>query len=249
MHERGERVAEKILDNIRDTFADGGNKQKSVRFFDDGTSSISTQMNRLFGRQKSIHNILGGGKSADVMLWRNKKISSGMLVGATAVWLIFEWLDYHFVTITCFSLVIGMIIQFVWTNASGMLNRSTSDVPRLVLPDDLFVNLAVAMGTQINQFLSFIQDVACGRNLKQFIMVVAGLWAAAMIGSCCNFLTVIYIGYISAHTLPALYERYEDQVDDFVYRLLGLARDQYKKLDEGVLSRIPKGSLKSKKSD
>lgn len=49
--------------------------------------------------------------------------------------------------------------------------RSTSEVPRLVLPDDLFVNVALSIGSQLNQFLGFIQDVACGRNLKQFILV------------------------------------------------------------------------------
>ncbi|ONK74419.1 uncharacterized protein A4U43_C03F6020 [Asparagus officinalis] len=246
MHEQGEHVAEKLLNNIMESFADGGSKQK--RFFDEGTS-VSTQMNKLFGRQKSVHHILGGGKSADVLLWRSKKISSSVLVGATAVWVLFEWLNYHFLTIVCFGLVIGMLIQFVWSNASGLVNRSTSEVPRFVLPDDLFVNIAMSIGAQINQFLGFIQDVACGRNLKQFVMVVAGLWAAAIIGSWCNFLTVLYIGFISAHTLPVLYERYEDQVDDLVYNLLGQFQNHYRKLDEGVLSKIPKGNLKSKKTD
>jgi hypothetical protein len=42
-----------------------------------------------------------------------------------------------------------------------------------------------------------------------------------------------------------LYEKYEDQVDDFLYGILGLLRDQYQKLDSGVLSRIPKGSKKT----
>jgi len=46
-----------------------------------------------------------------------------------------------------------------------------------------------------------------------------------------------------------LYERYEDQVDDFVYNLLGQLQNQYRKLDAGVLSKIPKGNLKSKKAD
>lgn len=59
MSEHGEHIAENLLNNIMETFHDS--KQKSVKFFDEG-SSVSTQMNKLFGRQKSIHNILGGGK-------------------------------------------------------------------------------------------------------------------------------------------------------------------------------------------
>ncbi|GFQ00475.1 reticulon-like protein b4 [Phtheirospermum japonicum] len=32
----------------------------------------------LFGRQKPVHSALGGGKPADVILWRNKQISAGI---------------------------------------------------------------------------------------------------------------------------------------------------------------------------
>ncbi|XP_072950886.1 reticulon-like protein B8 [Typha angustifolia] len=248
MPEHAENATENILNTIVETITDNLPKQKSVRFFDE-QNAVSAQMNKLFGRQNAIHKVLGGGKSADVLLWRNKKISSSVLTAATAIWILFEWLNCHFLTIVCFVLVIGMVIQFVWSNASSILSRSPSEVPRVRLPDELFANIAVSMGAQINQFLGFIQDVACQRNLKQFVMVVLGLWAAAIIGSWCNFLTVIYIAFVGAHTLPVLYEKYEDQVDDFFYKFLGLLRNQYQKLDESLLSKIPKGSLKSKKNE
>ena len=61
--------------------------------------------------------------AADVMLWRNKKISASFITGATAIWVLFEWLNYHFLTLLCFTLVLGMIAQFVWSNASGVFGR------------------------------------------------------------------------------------------------------------------------------
>jgi hypothetical protein len=51
------------------------------------------------------------------------------------------------------------------------LFRSPSKVPRVELPEELFVNIAVAVGTQVNKFLSFLQDVSCERNLKHFVLV------------------------------------------------------------------------------
>jgi hypothetical protein len=60
--------------------------------------------------------------AADVLLWRNKKISSSVLALATAIWVFFEWLDYHFLTIVSFALVLGMVVQFVWSNFSNMLS-------------------------------------------------------------------------------------------------------------------------------
>lgn len=55
------------------------------------------------------------------------------------------------------------------------------------------------------------------------------------------------VGFVAAHTLPVLYERYEDQVDGFVFSAVDQFQHHYQKLDAGVLSRIPKGNLKGKK--
>uniref|UniRef100_A0A0A8YTV4 Reticulon-like protein n=1 Tax=Arundo donax TaxID=35708 RepID=A0A0A8YTV4_ARUDO len=142
-----------------------------------------------------------------------------------------------------------MAVQFAWSSFAGMLNGSQSNVPRVELPEELFANIGAAVGAHVNRVLGLLQDASCGRDLKQFLLVIAGFFAAAFIGSWCNLLTVIYIGFVCAHTLPVLYEKYQDQVDDFLYNVLGLLRNQYQKLDKGVLSKVPKGSLKFRKSE
>lgn len=142
------------MSNIMDTFSDSASKNKSVSFFEEERSnSVTYRFNRLFGREKPVHHLLGGGKcrvflvtmpifchnqvalshhkwhcllkraAADVLLWRNKKISAGVLTSATAVWVLFEWLNYNFLTLMSFALILGMLAQFVWQNASGFLNR------------------------------------------------------------------------------------------------------------------------------
>ncbi|KAL4289720.1 hypothetical protein GQ457_14G002280 [Hibiscus cannabinus] len=243
-------TSEDLLSNLVETLADSVSKKKSVSFFEEEKSNpVVSGFNRLFGRQRPVYHILGGGKSADVLLWRNKKISASFLAGATAIWVLFEWLNYHFLTLLCFALVLGMLAQFVWSNASGFLNRSSSQVPRLVLPDELFVSIGRSIGAELNRGLQLLQDVACRGNLKQFLVVAVSLWVAAVIGSWCNFLTVFYIGFVAAHTLPVLYERYDEQIDGFAYNMFDQLQNHYKKLDSGVLSKIPKGKFKLKKHD
>ena len=61
MAEHVERTSENFLNNIMEKIADNVPKQKSVRFFEE-QNSVSAQMDRLFGRQNSVHKILGGGK-------------------------------------------------------------------------------------------------------------------------------------------------------------------------------------------
>lgn len=62
-------IAEDLLNNIVESIADGLSKQKSLSkqtsgsFFEqEKSSSVNSQLNRLFGRQKPVHHILGGGK-------------------------------------------------------------------------------------------------------------------------------------------------------------------------------------------
>ncbi|KAK9663872.1 hypothetical protein RND81_14G003800 [Saponaria officinalis] len=235
--------AENLLNNIMESIAEGVQKPKSSSFIEEEvseyTESVTTQFNRLFGRQKPVHKVLGGGKSADVLLWRNKKISASVLAVATFIWVMFEWLNYHFLSLICFGLALAMLAQFLWSNASGFLNRERSNVPRIHLPEEWFVNIGMSVGAEVNRVLRIMQDVACNGTLKQFLLVAGSLFVASVIGSWCNFLTVFYIGFVAAHTLPVLYEKYDDQVDGFVDNLLGSMQHHYKKIDARVLSRIP----------
>ncbi|KAF6166783.1 hypothetical protein GIB67_005659 [Kingdonia uniflora] len=112
-----------------------------------------------------------GRKAANVLLWRKKMISASVLTGSTAIWILFEWLNYHFLSLIFFSLIIGMVAQFLWSNPSGLMKRSPSQVPRIVLPDELFVSIAITIGAVVNRFLAFLQNVASGGNLKQFLAV------------------------------------------------------------------------------
>jgi len=54
----------------------------------------------------------------------------------------------------------------------------------------------------------------------------------------------LLLGFVAAHTLPVFYEKYEDEVDNFVYKVLGQMQHQYRNLDASVLSKIPKGKGK-----
>ncbi|KAI4363903.1 hypothetical protein MLD38_020066 [Melastoma candidum] len=242
-------MPEDIVGDLVETIAENISKHSASFLQQEKPQDVAGQLNKLFNRQKSIHRLFGGGKSADLLLWRNKKASGGALTGATVVWILFEWLNYQFLTLICFALILGMTVQFLWSNASGLLKRSPSDVPRIVLPKELFVNVAVSAGSYLNQALGFLQDVALGGDLKQFLVVVGCLFAAAVISTWFNFITVFFIGFVAVHTLPVLYEKNEDKFDNFINRALGQLQHRYKKLDAGLLSRIPKGKFKNKKHD
>lgn len=49
------------------------------------------------------------------------------------------------------------------------------------------------------------------------------------------------------HTVPVLYEKYEDQVDKFAEKASIEIKKQYAVFDAKVLSKIPRGPSKDKK--
>lgn len=55
-------------------------------------------------------------------------------------------------------------------------------------------------------------------------------------------------GFVLLHTVPVLYEKFEDQVDPFAEKALAEIKKQYAVFDAQVLSKIPRGPLKDKKS-
>ena len=63
-------TAEDFINNISEVLTEHGQKGKSVSFFgeDSKSSSVAGQINRIFGRQKPVYNLLGGGKCTSLFM-------------------------------------------------------------------------------------------------------------------------------------------------------------------------------------
>ncbi|KAF3661559.1 Reticulon-like protein B4 [Capsicum annuum] len=212
------------------------------------SSSFGSKVRRLFGRERPVHKVFGGGKPADMFLWRNKKISAGFLGGATAIWVLFEVVEYHLLTLLCHGLMIALAGLFLWSNASTFIHKSAPHIPEVHIPEKPVLEFASALRNEVNRALAVMREIAAGKDLKMFLMVIAGLWLASILGGCCDFLTLFYIIVVVLHTVPVLYEKYEDQVDAFAEKALHEFKKQYAVFDAKVLSKIPRGPLKDKKN-
>lgn len=250
---KSESLLDKISGKIHDhdsssSSSDSDNNDKKEKKVSSPTS-LKNKVFRLFGREKPIHNVLGGGKPADVFLWRNKKISATTLGVATALWVLFELLEYHLLTLISHLAILALAVLFLWSNASTFINKSPPKIPQVHIPEEPVLQIASAIRIEINRAFAILRDIASGRDLKQFLSVIAGLWVLSIVGSWTNFLTLFYIAFVLLHTVPVLYEKYEDRVDSFGEKALHEFKKQYAVFDEKVLSKIPKGPLKDRKKD
>ncbi|XP_075496587.1 reticulon-like protein B5 [Primulina tabacum] len=249
-HEKHEQAAESLIDKITEKFH--GSDSSSSDSDDDAqvkstADAVKAKIYRLFGREKPVHKVLGGGKPADIFLWRDKKISAGVLGVATTIWVLFELLEYHLLTLVCHILILGLTLLFLWANASTFINKSPPKMPEVILPEDIVLGVASALRLEFNTSVAILRDIASGKDLKKFLAVIAGLWVLSVIGSCFNFLTLFYILFVLLHTVPLFYEKYADQIDTFAEKAEAELKKQYAVFNAQVLSKIPKGPLKDKK--
>ncbi|KAF3563884.1 hypothetical protein DY000_02012339 [Brassica cretica] len=238
-----EKIAEKIHGHDNSSSSDSDDEKKA--------SSIKTKIYRLFGREKPVHKVFGGGKPADIFLWRNKKVSGGVLGAATLSWILFELLQYNLLTLFGHISILALAVLFLWSSATTFIHKTPPHIPEVHIPEEVVLQLASGLRIEINRGFTLLRNIALGRDLKKFLMVVAGLWVLSKVGSSCNFLTLIYIATVLLFTVPVLYEKYEDKVDDFGEKAMKEIKKQYAVLDEKVLSKvmskIPRGAFNKKK--
>ncbi|RDX76777.1 Reticulon-like protein B5 [Mucuna pruriens] len=227
-----DKIAEKLHGHDSSSDSDSDSDKKD-------TSSIKQKVFRLFGREKPVHSVLGGGKPADVLLWKNKKISAGVLGGATAVWIFFELLEYHLLTLVCHILILLLALLFLWSNAHTFIHKAPPRIPVVHLPEEPFLQVASALTSEINCGLAALRAIGSGRDLKTFLIVIVGTWILSIVGSWCNFLTLFYI-------VPIFYDKYEDKIDPLAEKAVIEIKKQYAVFDAKVLSKIPKSVLKGK---
>ncbi|AQK88217.1 seed maturation protein [Zea mays] len=197
-------------------------------------------------RMRTPVKLLGGRKVSDVLLWRNRNLSAGILAGATLVWFLFDVAEYNVVTLLCHVALLGMVLLFVWSNAAPLLDRPPPQIPEVIVSEHAFREAARTTHYRLAHFVSVLYDVACGKDLKKFLMVIGSLWILAILGDTCSFTTLLYGGLLCALTLPALYERYEAEVDHLVAKGREDLKKFYRKVDSNVLNKIPRGPVKTK---
>ncbi|XP_022763444.1 reticulon-like protein B11 isoform X2 [Durio zibethinus] len=195
----------------------------------------------------SVHQALGGGKVADVLLWRKWSGGVVLLVSATTLWYLFERAGYNFLSFVANVLLLLVVILFFWAKSASLLNRPLPPLPNLEISEKTVGRVADELQVWINYVLSIAHDIAIGRNLKLFLKVAVGLWLVSYIGSLFNFLTLVYVGVILSLSVPLIYDKYQHHIDEKLSVTHRIIQTQYRKIDETVLRKLPLPSNKEKK--
>ncbi|KAE8667755.1 Reticulon-like protein B9 [Hibiscus syriacus] len=207
----------------------------------------TTPQVKLFGRQRPMDAILGGGQVADVLMWRNPKVSAALLLGVTTIWFLFEVVEYNFVTLLCHISLTTMLVIFIWCISADYFGWNRPNIPELLSNENAFYEVASIFHWKFNQFLKKILHIAGGNDPVNFFLVLISLYIISVIGSYFDFVNLLFIGFVSMGTLPYLYSRYEKEVDYHAGQMSRKMSKMYKRFDSRVLNKIPRGPVKEKK--
>ncbi|KAI3463864.1 hypothetical protein Pfo_020527 [Paulownia fortunei] len=211
------------------------------------SENVSVPPARLFGRQRPIHAVLGGGKVADLLLWRDTRVSAAILIGIAAIWFLFEVEEYNLVTLLCHLIITTMLVIFIWSSGAEFFNWNPPNIPKIILQDSTSREAASTFHRKFNDLLSNLLYVASGFDPKLFLLTIVSLWIISVIGSSISSLNLLFFGLLCLETLPFLYERYEDEVENLAYKVNRRMKKMYKKFEAEILRKIPRGPVKDKK--
>ncbi|KAL8144517.1 hypothetical protein V2J09_017549 [Rumex salicifolius] len=178
----------------------------------------------------SIHHIIGG--ATDVILWKRRRVSFGVIVVATIAWLLIEKSGLSFLSICSDVLFLLTVLLFLRANYVLYRKGQPEDLPELVLSEEMVNNAAASFRVKINRVLLIAHDITHGKDFRLFFVVVVCLWLLSVIGSLVSFTTLAYIGTIISITIPALYSKYEGMLSRFTGSITQRFSQHFRIVDE-----------------
>ncbi|KAA0034583.1 reticulon-like protein B14 [Cucumis melo var. makuwa] len=194
-------------------------------------------MSNPHGRRSFLYSILGNGKVAELMLWKNKKESAAMVAGMSGVWLMVEVLDYHLITLICHLLIILMLLLFLWKKLAFLpVPWSPPTAQDLEISDSSLTHLFQTF----NWFLHSFFQISNGNDFKLFAMVMGSLWLLSVIGELVSLFDLVYIVFVSLQVVPVVYDKYEEEFNKVASCIKSKMDCCFHFIDSNFLTKIPR---------
>ncbi|KHN03213.1 Reticulon-like protein B9, partial [Glycine soja] len=178
----------------------------------------------------------------------DRYVSGALLGGMTVIWFLFEIVEYNFVALLCHISITTMLVLFIWSTVADIFKWKGPQIPNIVLQESFFHDLASILHKRFNQLLPMLLHISCGIDLPIFLLNIVSLYILSVIGSYFSFVNLLYIGFLCMQTLPIVYERYEEEINNWVSDIIIVIRKNYRRFNKNYLNKIPRGPVKAKKT-
>ncbi|CAN1225299.1 Reticulon-like protein B13 [Linum grandiflorum] len=140
----------------------------------------------------------------DVILWRNPKVSSLVLIAATVTWVLFNVYKLSFVTVASWFTMLLVTSFFLYAHFVRFFRKEEPDLSGLRI---LVEKKAVEVEKSIREWsvagMQCWLSASTNEDWKVFSMLLSGLGLLSYAGTLLDFLTLFYIGALSNNSIPA----------------------------------------------
>ncbi|KAG6765887.1 hypothetical protein POTOM_029945 [Populus tomentosa] len=175
---------------------------------------------------------------ADILSWKDKTSSGGILGGVTVLWVLFELTGYSLATFFCHILMLLMITLFTWSKSAGLIKRNPPTSNDIRLPESAFRFFF----DQVNETILIFYKTSMGqKGLKAFFVTLAGLYILSFIGSLISTMTFAYLVFACCATIPTFYEQNKMQLHEIFGQSYREINNSLKDFRSRLVDKIPRG--------
>ncbi|KAI3500519.1 hypothetical protein L1887_36341 [Cichorium endivia] len=190
----------------------------------------------------------------DVIMWRKKRISLGVMTTATVLWAVMEVYGFNFITVASWIGIFLVSSLFAWANIYRLIYKEEPSMSGLGISESTATGIATWIRDSGEEAMRWMFKVGAQSEWYVFAAVVAGLWLLSVIGSSTDLLTLLYIGTMVGMTVPVIWMKYDDKITEYGERLQMQSMKFYstikkhaQDLMEKVKVHIPRKEVKEKK--
>ncbi|XP_019185690.1 PREDICTED: reticulon-like protein B13 [Ipomoea nil] len=170
----------------------------------------------------------------DILLWKRKRLNIAAIVISTATWVALEIYRFTFITAASWVAMFVVAAFFIWGNIDRLLGKEpAADTSRMYISQQSAVKTADVFRRCVNQSVEFTLRLGAEREWYVVAAAVAALWVLSVIASHLDLLTLLYIGELVGLTVPVIYNKYEQKINESGQRL----KVQYRRYYSMVLQK------------
>ncbi|XP_022861540.1 reticulon-like protein B16, partial [Olea europaea var. sylvestris] len=109
--------------------------------------------------------------AADVIMWRWRHVSSGIIIVATVAWVLIERSGLSFLSLCSDILLSLIVLLFLQANYAVFRKRQLQTLPELVLSEEMVNNAAASFRVKVNYMLLMAHDITLGKDFRHFFLV------------------------------------------------------------------------------
>jgi hypothetical protein len=168
----------------------------------------------------------------DLLLWHDVPKSAGVLIIATALYILLEWSRIPLVTWLSNLAIFAVLTTSLWALVARFAGRTGPEehLPSLLrtgLDETTVRTLAEKVRVAANQGLAFVSRILSGADLILTFKTLVALWVAGWVGRLITPVGLLYTAILGLLTIPKVYEMRKDEIDNAVSQARAVSAQQY----------------------